>query len=202
MPWPSGRPIHEGEFAMPVKTISLAQVRELMDVGKVLTIIDVRTPAEFERVHVKGAQLKPLDGLDPQNIASCCKDPADAVYVICQSGGRSAKACEKLEAAGFGNVYSIEGGTSAWEKAGLPVERGNCRVIPLERQVRIAAGTLVLIGLALAWAIHPYFLALSAFVGAGLVFAGITDFCGMAILLSKMPWNRRGGVKPAATTCK
>lgn len=187
---------------MPVKTISLAQVRELMDSGKALTIIDVRTPAEFESVHVKGAQLKPLDIFDPKAISESFKDPADAVYVICQSGGRAAKACEKLAEAGFENVYSIEGGTSAWEKAGLPVERGNCRVISLERQVRIAAGSLVLIGLALAWAVHPYFLALSAFIGAGLVFAGITDFCGMAILLSKMPWNRRGGGNPAAMTCK
>ncbi len=187
---------------MAVKTIGLAQVRELMDSGKTLTIIDVRMPAEFERVHVKGAQLKPLDGFDPHAISECCKDSADAVYVICQSGGRAAKACEKLEAAGFENVYSIEGGTSAWERAGLPVERGTCRVISLERQVRIAAGSFVLLGLALAWAIHPYFLALSAFVGAGLVFAGITDFCGMAILLSKMPWNRRGGSNPAAMTCK
>lgn len=75
-------------------------------------------------------------------------------------------------------------------------------MISLERQVRIAAGALVLIGLALAWAIHPYFLALAAFVGAGQVFAGLTDFCGMAILLSKMPWNRRSGANPAAMTCK
>ena len=187
---------------MPEKIISLAQVRELMDRGKAMTIIDVRTPAEFERVHVKGAQLKPLDGLDARSVAQCCEDPADAVYVICQSGGRAAKACEKLEAAGFENVYSIEGGTSAWERAGLPVERGNCRVISLERQVRIAAGLLVLIGLALAWTIHPYFLALTAFIGAGLIFAGITDFCGMAILLSKLPWNRRGSVNPTAMTWK
>lgn len=202
MRWRSGRPTHEGENAMPVKTIGLLQIQELVDSGKAMTIIDVRTPAEFERVHVKGAQLKPLDGFDPKSIAACCKDPADAVYVICQSGGRAAKACEKFAEAGFENVFSIEGGTSAWERAGLPVERGNCRVIPLERQVRIAAGSLVLIGLALAWAVHPYFLALTAFIGAGLVFAGITDFCGMAILLSKMPWNRRGGANPAAMTCK
>jgi rhodanese-related sulfurtransferase len=178
---------------MSVKTIGVAQMRELIDSGNALTIIDVRTPAEFAGVHAKGARLSPLDTLDPSAVAASRPNPADPLYVICQSGGRSAKACEKLEAAGITPVYSIEGGTSAWDRAGLPVERGDRHVISLERQVRITAGSLVLIGLVLAWAIHPYFLALTAFVGAGLVFAGVTDLCGMAILLHKMPWNRNAG---------
>ena len=112
--------------------------------------------------------------------------------MICQSGGRAARACERFETAGFSNVFSIEGGTSAWEQAGLPIVRGTTGVIALERQVRIAAGALVLIGLALGWFVHPAFLGLSAFVGAGLVFAGVTDWCGMGLLLAKMPWNRAG----------
>lgn len=84
---------------------------------------------------------------------------------------------------------SVEGGTLAWEGAGLPVVRGR-RVISLERQVRIAAGALVVAGVLLGWLVHPAFLGLSAFVGAGLVFAGVTDTCGMGLLLARMPWNR------------
>jgi len=111
--------------------------------------------------------------------------------VICQSGARGAKACQRLQDAGVTKVYNIEGGTAAWEKAGLPIERGQTKFISLERQVRIAAGSLVLLGVILAWTVHPAFIAISAFVGAGLVFAGITDYCGMGTILSKMPWNRR-----------
>ena len=91
--------------------------------------------------------------------------------------------------AGVENLFSVEGGTLAWEKAGLPVVRGR-EVISLERQVRIAAGLLVVLGVMLGWLVHPGFLALSAFVGAGLVFAGLTDTCGMGLMLAKMPWNR------------
>jgi len=111
--------------------------------------------------------------------------------VICQSGGRATQACQQLADAGVGPVFCIEGGTAAWERAGLPVERGPGKVISLERQVRIGAGSLVLIGALLAWAVHPLFIFLPAFVGAGLIFAGVTDYCGMGILLGKMPWNRR-----------
>ena len=85
----------------------------------------------------------------------------------------------------------MEGGTLAWGDAGLPLERGRISMISLERQVRIAAGSLVLIGLILGYFVTPWFIALSAFVGAGLVFAGITDYCGMGLLLAKLPWNTR-----------
>jgi rhodanese-related sulfurtransferase len=85
----------------------------------------------------------------------------------------------------------VEGGTLAWIEAGLPVTRGTAKVISLERQVRIAAGALVLTGVLLGWFVHPPFFGLAGFVGAGLVFAGITDFCGMGLLLAKLPWNTR-----------
>jgi rhodanese-related sulfurtransferase len=176
---------------MSANTISLAEFRHLMGLGgRPLTILDVRTPAEFNQVHVKGAKLLPLDDLDPAAIAAGHRDAADPIYVICQSGGRAAKACERLKEAGVAQVFSIEGGTAAWEKMGLPVERGGKKVISLERQVRIGAGSVVLLGLVLAWKVHPAFIALPAFVGAGLVFAGITDYCGMGMLLGRMPWNR------------
>ena len=88
------------------------------------------------------------------------------------------------------NAVVVEGGTTAWAAAGLPCESTGGRVISLERQVRIAAGALVLVGVLLGWFVHPYFVWLSAFVGGGLIFAGITDTCAMGMLLAKMPWNQ------------
>lgn len=175
---------------MSLNTIAIGEVRRLIELGRQLHVVDVRTPPEFNRVHAVGARLMPLDELDPAAVAAGRNGAGDAIYVICQSGGRAAKACQRLEQAGVAPVYCIEGGTAAWEKLGLPVERGGAKVISLERQVRIGAGSLVLLGAALAWAVHPAFLGLAAFIGAGLVFAGITDYCGMALLLGKMPWNR------------
>ena len=175
---------------MSSNLVPLAELRTLMERGRPLHILDVRTPAEFARVHAVGARLLPLDELDPAAVAAERRDAQDSLYVICQSGGRAAKACQRLQEAGVVQVYSIEGGTSAWEKMGLPVERGGASIISLERQVRIGAGIFVLLGVALAWTVHPAFVAIAAFVGAGLVFAGITDYCGMAFVLGKMPWNR------------
>jgi rhodanese-related sulfurtransferase len=170
--------------------VSLAEMRSTLESGKATCLVDVRTPAEFAGVHASGAKLFPLDTLDPALVALQRSGPEDGIYVICQSGSRAAKACEKLNAAGVARVFCVEGGTAAWVKAGLPVERGASRVISLERQVRIGAGSLVVVGLALGWFVHPGFLILSAFVGCGLVFAGVTDYCGMGMLLARMPWNR------------
>lgn len=111
------------------------------------------------------------------------------MYVICNSGNRSGKACEKFLAGGFDEVVNVEGGTKAWDEAGLPVKRGK-KAVSLERQVRIAAGSLVLVGVILGFTVHPGFFGLSGFVGAGLLFAGITDTCAMGMLIAKMPWNR------------
>jgi hypothetical protein len=135
----------------------------------------------------------PLDRLDPSALAAagCGKD--SAVYILCQSGGRAAKAAAKLEAAGYGGCRVVEGGTAAWIAAGLPVDRGETRMISLERQVRIAAGAIVFTGVLLAHFVNPAFIWLSGFVGAGLVFAGATDWCGMGMLIAKMPWNQSPG---------
>lgn len=149
-------------------------------------LLDVRMPSEYREIHADGATLTPLDGLDPKAVA---QDPSRPIYLICKSGARASQAAEKFKGAGVAEVVVVEGGTTAWEQAGLPVVRGK-KCISLERQVRIGAGLLVLTGLALGWFVHPACFGLSAFVGAGLVFAGITDICGMSCVLSKMPWNR------------
>ena len=168
---------------MTVPAVSPRDLAERAAAGE-LELIDVRTPVEFQEVHASAARNVPLDRLDP---AAFPKDRP--IFVICRSGGRGRQACERLIAAGLANVTNVEGGTLAWIECGLPVVRGR-KMISLERQVRIAAGSLVLIGLLLGWFVHEAFFGLSGFVGAGLVFAGITDTCGMGLMLARMPWNR------------
>ena len=99
------------------------------------------------------------------------------------------KVCQKLEAAGFTNLVNVDGGTSAWQSAGLPVVEGK-KVMSLERQVRIAAGSLVVIGVIVGQFVHPSGFGLSALIGAGLVFSAVTNTCGMGMMIAKMPWNR------------
>jgi rhodanese-related sulfurtransferase len=181
---------------MSLKTISPRDLHALKSGGQTVDLIDVRTPMEFREVHAEYACSVPLDALDPAKVMMARNAPDNQpLYLICRSGGRAGKACEKFITAGFPNVVNVEGGTLAWVEAGLPVVRGE-RVISLERQVRIAAGLLVLLGVALGWLVHPGFLGLSAFVAAGLIYAGVTDRCGMGLLLARMPWNRAG-----ATAC-
>ncbi len=174
---------------MSIQAISPDQLNELVKRGKSLHLIDVRTPLEFREIHATGATNIPLDKLTPSEIAASRRSADEPIYVICKSGGRGKQACEKLMAAGLSDVINIEGGTSAWEQAGLPVVRGK-KAMSLERQVRIAAGSLILVGVILSFVVHPYLIGISAFVGAGLVFAGITDTCGMGMMLAKMPWNQ------------
>ena len=147
-------------------------------------LIDVRTPVEFAAVHAAGAENVPLDRLDAAAVGP------GPVTVICQSGGRGKLACDRLRAAGLADVANVEGGTAAWERAGLPTVRGR-RAMSLERQVRVAAGSLVLLGLAGGFLLHPAAFGLAAFVGGGLVFSGLTDTCGMGLVLARMPWNTR-----------
>jgi rhodanese-related sulfurtransferase len=175
---------------MTVSTITPHQLAELIKGNGRLELIDVRTPVEFREVHVEAARNVPLDQLDPAALMRSRHGAQDEpLYLICRSGGRGGQACAKFLAAGFSNVVNVEGGTLACVESGLPVVRGK-KAISLERQVRIAAGLLVLVGALLGWLVHPAFIGLSAFVGAGLVFAGITDTCGMGMLLARMPWNQ------------
>jgi rhodanese-related sulfurtransferase len=179
-------------------TISPRELNSKQEHDQTIELIDVRTPVEFREIHVDQARNVPLDSLDPREIMSARNGAASQpVYVICRSGNRGRQACAKFTAAGFTNVINVEGGTLAWEQAGLPVVRGK-KAISLERQVRIAAGSLVLLGLLLGWLVHPIFFGLAAFVGAGLVFAGVTDTCGMGMLLARMPWNQ----VPKSDSCR
>jgi rhodanese-related sulfurtransferase len=174
-----------------VTSISPRALHQSIVSGRKLHLLDVRTPREYAQAHVLGAFLAPLEDLKPDDLArEMCVSEESPLYVLCQSGGRAKSAIAKLKQAGVSHCILVEGGTAAWMQAGLPVERQHVSGISLERQVRIVAGFLVLMGTILGLLVHPALLALSAFVGAGLMFAGITDICGMGMLLARMPWNR------------
>jgi len=185
---------------MSAATITPTRLIELSREGKKIDLIDVRTPVEFQEVHVDFARNVPLDQLDPQSLMqSRSGSPDELLYVVCRSGGRGKQACEKLAKAGYANVVNVEGGTLACVEAGLPVIRGK-KVMSLERQVRITAGSIVFIGTALGWFVHPLFFIVPAFIGAGLVFAGVTDTCGMGMVLARMPWNQVAGTGASCAT--
>lgn len=164
--------------------------RRLHDSDQQAILLDVRTPAEFAAGHIAGSRNVPLDTVESWAAAEGASSDR-AVTVVCAGGGRARRGAATLDAAGFGRVAVLDGGVRGWTAAGLPISAGEGGAISLERQVRIAAGSLVVLGVLLAWAVTPYAVLLSLFVGAGLVFAGVTDTCGMGLLLAKAPWNRR-----------
>lgn len=168
---------------------SIARVKpEAIRLPEVL-LLDVRSPAEFEEAHIAGSVLHPLGELDPETVRELTLGKKTCV-LVCRSGNRAQQAAEKLRQHGLPDLQVLEGGVQAWEAFGLPLDRGRA-MMSLERQVRIVAGALVFLGTVLGYFMHPAWLALPAFVGAGLVFAGITDTCGMGLLLARMPWNNR-----------
>lgn len=173
-------------------TITASALHQLLKDRPGQNVIDVRTPVEFAEVHVSAAKNIPLNELNPAEIhESYGLSLEKPIYILCRSGQRAARAAEHLSKNGSGDAIIVEGGTLAWIDAGLPVERSLVKTISLERQVRIAAGSLVLTGVLLGWFVNPGFFGLSAFVGSGLIFAGITDWCGMGLLIAKAPWNKK-----------
>jgi rhodanese-related sulfurtransferase len=164
------------------------ELSELLRAGVPLRLLDVRTPAEFDAAHIGGAYNVPLDTLGEHGSELRAVD--EPVVLVCQSGQRARRAEEALAAAGMPNLHVLDGGVNAWIASGQQVLRGRKR-ISLERQVRIVAGALAAIGAVLALLIDPLFALLPAFVGSGLVFAGVTDTCTMGMLLSRLPYNRQ-----------
>lgn len=150
-------------------------------------LIDVRTPGEFESAHIRGSYNVPLDVL-PEHAREIAADDRTHFVLVCQSGARARKAEEALRQSGMARLHVLDGGMNGWLAAKKPARLGPKR-ISLERQVRIIAGSLSAVGGALALAANPWFAALPLMVGSGLVFAGVTDTCGMAMVLSKLPYN-------------
>jgi rhodanese-related sulfurtransferase len=168
-----------------MQTISASTLANMQQQG-VVNLIDVRTPAEFGATHAKGATNIPLDKLEPSSLAYC---NGNTVYFICKSGIRAQKAMEKLAESGFSNMVQVEGGTDAWIDAKLPVLKGK-KVLGLEQQVRVIVGSMSLVGAGIVMAGQPLGLAIVAAMGAGMIYAGITNNCGMAMMLAKAPWNQ------------
>ncbi|GHD86906.1 rhodanese-like domain-containing protein [Streptomyces naganishii] len=158
-----------------------------------LVVIDVRTPGEYAGGHVPGALNIPLDQID--RALPDIRDAAERgeVLVVCASGARSEKACVRLASEGI-RTATLSGGTGAWAAHGHELDRASaCDVKSawsMDRQVRLTAGSLVLLGLALGEFVHPAFRLLSAGVAGGLVFSAVTNTCGMAAMLGKLPHNR------------
>ncbi|MGB8168349.1 MAG: rhodanese-like domain-containing protein [Chthoniobacteraceae bacterium] len=177
--------------------IAPAELHRLRLAGAACELIDVRTPPEHAAGHVPGVQLVPLDSLDPTAFLSHRADPTAPLYVFCQAGGRAKKAIEKFHAAGFDGCVLVEGGTQAWIDAGLPIDRGTSRVLPLMRQVHLTIGFFTTLGAVLALTIDPLFALLPVVTGCGLLINGSTGWCGLALLVAKMPWNRGD----ATTSC-
>lgn len=176
--------------------VSPELIEQWLSAGEAV-LIDVREDFEHAEERIENAQHLPLGQLDPEAIRQRFPDARIAFH--CRSGGRSAKAAEKFRA-GDEPVYHLAGGIEAWKHAGKPtIKPAKAPKLPVMRQVQLTAGFLVALGVALGVTVTPWFLVLSAFVGCGLMFAGATGWCGMAMILAKMPWNRSS--KPAGASC-
>jgi len=184
-------------------------VASLLQAGKPCQILDVRSLGEWETAHLAGATLQSLDVLNPEDWRRRPENAQQApLFVLCQAGGRATRAASMLSGAGV-PCSVIEGGLDAWKAAGLPVVLGKSKVLPLMRQVQIVIGLVSGVGSALAVWQHPLFGLIPLAMGAGLLFAGLSGTCGLALLMARMPWNRgtqgSGGSssnkQPAASCC-
>eukprot|EP00796_Vickermania_ingenoplastis_P004705 gene4705-3398_t len=179
-------------YSTPMPTdISVQDLHALIQKDKNLFLVDVREEGEYRREHVEQATLYPLSSLDPVKVfeAAGKRD----LYVMCASGGRSATASKKLEEAAKGKstkVFNVTGGMSSWRSANLPVVENKSAPLPIIRQVHIIASTLIISGSLLSRFYDPNFIALPIFVGCGLMVSGVTGFCGMALILNKLPYNK------------
>ncbi len=169
--------------------ISVSSFKEVIHAEKNNTSVDfinVCTPAEYKEAHIEGVRNVPADDIVRRAQEF---EGKKTIYVHCRSGRRSQKAIEALQQAGVkAELVNVEGGLMAWNQAGFNTLSLTTR-LPIMRQVMLTAGALVLSGVALSY-VNPQFILISAFVGAGLTFAGITGWCGMNMVLSRMPWNR------------
>ncbi|MBX3299995.1 MAG: rhodanese-like domain-containing protein [Acidobacteria bacterium] len=177
-----------------IKQATVHEINELLDAGGECQVIDVREFSEFNSERIADAQLMPLSNFEKHADEI---DHSKPVYLMCRSGNRAAKAADKLAAKGFTDIHVIQGGMTAWTGANLPIVKGGSKVWSLERQVRFTAGSLVLLGVILGFVYSPYIFILSGFIGVGLVFAAVTDTCGMAMVLARMPWNQSRGADRA-----
>jgi rhodanese-related sulfurtransferase len=168
-----------------MKTITALELKKKLDRDEVL-LIDVREPAEHRSECIDAACLIPLSEISIEKLPSTQRP----IVIHCRSGQRSADACAKLLAINPSlDIAFLEGGIVAWSQAGFNVKKSGSTILPLDRQTQIAVGFIAFSGTILGAAIHSSFYILPGFMGVGLIFAGLTGWCGMARLLARMPWN-------------
>lgn len=176
-----------------IQTMKPRMLNQMIEHGEQVHLIDVRSPAEFRSGHAAGAISIPLDQLDPNHLSKRLGDAKAGhdkpLFLTCQSGYRAKQAAQQLKQAGFVDLYLVDGGTEAWSKADLPTQRCG-RALSLERQVQITIGTLLVLKVFFGFTVHELFFAVIPLIGAGLIVAGLTRWCGMARLISRMPWNK------------
>lgn len=174
--------------------ISPMDLRNRLSGDPRVTVLDVRSPAEYQAGHIPGAHLLPIEELDPgkldEAIDAAGADAGNPLFLTCHAGKRAEKAAQLLREAGIEHLCLVQGGTEAWQQAGLPVNKCDS-ALSLERQAQIAVGSLLILKVVFGFTVHELFFVAGAAIGAGLITAGITRWCGMAQLMARMPWNRR-----------
>ncbi len=172
---------------MTTATVDPKTLKYWLDKGEAV-LIDVREPAEYDSEHIEGSTLIPLSRIG----SKVMPDHQNKRLVIhCRKGGRGNSACEKIQKELSGTeIYNLEGGIEAWTAAGLHVRTSGKRIMPIDRQTQLTIGLFVVAGSLLGYYYNRSFFLLSGFFGAGLTFAGLTGFCGLARLLARMPWNQ------------
>jgi len=177
---------------MPLKSIDANTLQTWLNTGEAV-LVDVREPAEHAAESIQGATLLPLGSISKIAL------PAHAnkkLVIHCRKGGRGGTACQKLLAEDPNlDIYNLEGGIDAWSAAGLTIASSGKSFLPLDRQVQLTIGLCVLAGSLLGYFISPVFFLFTGFFGIGLTFAGLTGFCGLALLMAKMPWNQRSPLR-------
>lgn len=180
---------------MPIKTIDAATLKRWIDNGEAV-VVDVREPAEHAAQNIEGAKSIPLGTVCKQAMPD---SKGKKLVVHCLSGRRSSNACEKLLAEDPNlEIYNLEGGISAWSAAGHNTQSSGKFFLPLDRQVQLTIGLMLLLGSFIGYLLSPILFLLTGFIGAGLTIAGLTGFCGLAMIMAKMPWNQNIG---STTSC-
>jgi rhodanese-related sulfurtransferase len=173
--------------------LSAYELKAALAADRQIRLLDVRTPAEFEGGHIEGSYNVPLSTLGEH--AAELAEVGAPVVLVCRGGNRARQAEQVLRESGMARLHVLEGGVAAWQGAGHAVRRTGRVRWALDRQVRLAAGVIVLAGVLLSVAVNPAFVWVAGFMGAGLTFSAVADWCGLALLLNRLPYNR------SAATC-
>ena len=176
---------------MPLRTIDSRTLHNWLEKGEAI-LLDVREPAEYAAVRIPGSSLLPLGSVSS---ATLPQREGKKLVLHCKAGRRGSTACEKLLAEDPNlEIYNLEGGLDAWKLAGNKVLSSGKFFLPLDRQVQLTIGASVLLSTLLGYFIHPGFLLVSGFFGMGLINAGLTGWCGLALFMAKMPWNQQSSI--------